>query len=240
MTKTSIAYGEVDIRSAHFLLSYSEECGGIDWEPIAVLSIEKEVEDMRLQLLVHNIRFRSAIDLMQKELHYYLFELNNPDNIGYLISHCYSLSNVYSRIHSTFIDRIDKENLFYYILTDAKLKGIFNTVAVTSLQQRLAEITVDFLFAEALDKELYDTDQYNKDLYYFFELLVKELPSFRGFHVADKPTLIEFSESIAKLPSMEFCNIIRYLKKAKLIKGGNIDRLLYFYCKNEKVHNFEK
>ena len=240
MTKTSIAYGQVDISSAHLLLSYTEECGGTDWEPIAVLSIEKAVEDLRVELLVSDVRFKPAIDQMQKVLHYYLHELNNPSPIGYLIHHCSTLSNVYGQLHFSFIERIDESNLFYYILTRAKLECIYKNFKAITLQRRYAELCIDHLFDLAFDRlNRNDEDSYNNELHFLYTILFCDLPKLEKFHLAYNKNFNEFEKAITKLNSLDFCSILNYLNKKKLVKTKENDNLLQFYNRNQKKQHFK-
>lgn len=232
MIKSLVKYGDIDLRSAHFLITAGE-----DWMPIAILSAPTDkVVDMKLALLVHDPDMGEVFAAMHKELNLYLYELSNPCRISYLIYHSTTMSNVYSRIHFTYIDKIDGSNLLHYVLTNSKLLGFHNTIAVSTLHQQLTNIMIDGLFAEALGGwGQFDDDQYNRNLAYLHNVLFIELPKIHDYQLQDMPGMPVFADSIAKLSSMDFCNVIHYLKKIKLIKRKEIQRFLEFYRINQKM-----
>lgn len=235
MNKTQkIKFGNVDISQPHFLISHSPEYGCEGWAPIGVLSTARTVEEMRLALLVHDIKDRPAIDLMIKELSFYLSELKEDDQILYLIYHCSTISNIYSNIHFSYIESINKNNIIYYILTESKLNCIYNNKSFSDINQRYLDITVNKLFADALNKNSYN-DSYNDTLYYFHDLIFKKVPSVNNFEIHDQPTVLEFAKLLSGMEIDKFCNILNYLKKIKLVKINEIDSLLNFFNVNRRL-----
>lgn len=49
-------------------------------------------------------------------------------------------------------------------------------------------------------------------------------------------TVVEFSKWLSKLEVLEFCNILIYFKKVKLVNFADVERLLTFYHLNTKLH----
>ena len=161
MTRSKkVKFGDMNLTKPHFLISYSPEYGCEGWKPKAVLSAASTVEEMRLALLVHDISDRPAIDLMLKEISFYLFELKENDTIAYLIYHCSTMSNVYSNIHFSYIKSINKNNFIYYIITECKLQCIYNNNSFYVIKDKYLNITVKHIFNNALNK-VYNNFDYN-------------------------------------------------------------------------------
>ncbi len=144
------------------------------------------------------------------------------------------MSNVYSNIHFSYIESINKNNIIYYILTESKLQCIYNNKSFSDINQRYLDITVNKLFADALNKNSYN-DSYNDTLYYLHDLIFNKVPSVNNFEVHDQPTVVEFAKLLSGMEIDKFCNILNYLKKIKLVKINEIDSLLNFFNVNRRL-----
>jgi len=236
--KKQITFGKVDIAKSHFLLTYSEKPAD-QWRPVGVLSNADYVDDMRLSILIHDIKDKPILDKMLRELHFYLFELKNKNNIDYLHVHIASLSNVaYGPIHFSFIPKIDKHNIFYFIETECKLMGIYNTAPVTILQERYVDVVVNNLFGYALDSaNQFDGAVYNENIIMLNSYIFNAMPAASNFIIDDALSLVEFSKKLAELDIRDFCNIINYLRKIKLLKLKDVKTMLVFFAANKKLHH---
>jgi len=235
----SIKHGKVNISNQpHFLIFYSEDMGCKDWFPVAVLSMANNtVDEMRLALLVHDIKYLNVVDMVKRELNFYLFKLNNPDPVDYLRYHCQTMSNIYSNIHFNLIEKISKDNIFYYVETESKLLGLHNTVPVSTLQEKHVDIIVNNLFVEALGPyNQFDGVAYNENLIMLHDLCFNGIPTVNNFAIDDPLTLVELSQKLATLDIRCFCNVINYLRKIKLLKLKDVKRMLSFYYLNRKQY----
>ena len=237
MTKIkTIEQGDVNIAEPHFLISYSDNYGVDNWRSIAVLSLSlQNVNDMRLALLLYGID-DTIIEMMHRELNFYLFQLKNSSVLEYLIFHCSSMSNIYSNIHFTYVQEINKNNFLYYIKTQSKLLGIFFNSFIADIQQCYLQHEVKLIFDKALYKTNPDAvEDYNKNLNYFYRLIFIVLPKQKGFIINDKFNLVELSQYISTISIKEFSYILNYLRHAGL-KNSGIMRLLKFYHTNKIQH----
>ena len=234
-----ITFGKVNISNQpHFLIFYSEDMGCKDWFPVAVLSMANNtVDEMRLALLVHDIKYLNVVDMVKRELNFYLFKLNNPDPVDYLRYHCQTMSNIYSNIHFNLIEKISKDNIFYYVETESKLLGLHNTAPVSTLQERHVDIIVDNLFNEALGlANQLDGATYNENLIMLHDLCFNGIPTVNNFEIVEPLTLIEFSQKLAALDIRDFCNVVNYLRKLKLLKLKDVKRMLNLFYVNLKQY----
>jgi len=233
-----IRYGTIDITRSHFLIYFNPDPGGDPSirQPIAILSSADFVSNMRLELLTHNINDMLSLELMHKELNYYLFELKNRDNIEYLKYSCSTISNLfYSKIVFNYIEKIDSNNILYYFITRSKQIGIYNNLSVTEMQKRYVKITVERIFGVALEKSSKsDAINYNNDLYAFFELVFHKTPLANNFEINDPFTIIVFSKWLSRLNISEITNILNFLKKINLVNNFDIDIFLKLYHSNSK------
>jgi len=231
-----ILYGDVNIGMPHFLIKYSEEYGSEISRQVAVMSLANAVQDMRLSLLVHDIEDKFIIDLLHKKITCHLFELNYPDPISYLIYHCGTLSNlVYSRIKIYYVPSINKDNILYFMTTMAKLMGI---AFVTEMKQRYLDVIINQLFKKALNQDNWNNSlrDYNQCLNDMHDCIYVKLPKINNFDINEKPTIIEFASRLAHIEVLEFCIVLNYLKKTKLVHYRNIEKYLNFYHQNILQH----
>ena len=234
--KQRIAFGKVDISKGHFLLSHSKTPTD-NWVPTCVLSDAYHVDNMLLSVLIHNIKDKPILEMTLKELHLYLFELKNKNNIDYLHTHIQSFSNAYGPIHFSYIREINKNNIFYFIETECKLMGIHNTCPVEIIQDKFVDIAINRLFETALDSvNQLDAAVYNQDLYSLHDLIFKGIPTANNFEIPDPLTLIDFSRKMAALSILDFANMLNYLKKIKLLKLKDVKGMLNLFYVNHKQY----
>jgi len=233
----SIKHGKVNISNQpHFLIFYSEDMGCKDWFPVAVLSMANTVE-MRLALLVHDIKYLNVVDMVKRELNFYLYELNKPDPVDYLCYHCSTMANIYSHVHFQFIPRIDKNNIFYFIEKSSMLLGLHNTAPVSTLQEKYVDAIVDNLFNDAIGlANQLDGAVYNENLIMLHDLCFNGIPTVNNFEIVEPLTLVELSQKLATLDIRCFCNVINYLRKMKLLKLKDVKKMLVFFAVNKKLH----
>lgn len=237
MKEKSITFGRVDVSQPHFLLTYSEKPADT-WRPIGVVSNADHVDDMCLSILIHDIKDKPILDKMLRELHFYLFELKNKNNIEYLHVHITSLSNAIGPIRFSYIPKINKNNIFYFIETESKLMGIYFTAPVTILQEKYVDVIVDNLFNDALGPaNQIDGATYNEYLMMLHALCFYDIPTANNFIIDDPLSLVEFSNKLAALDVRDFCNIINYLRKIKLLKLKDVKTMLVFFAANKKLHH---
>jgi len=235
--KRSIEYGPVDLTRPHLLLSFFEDYGVAASRPVAVLSPAQAVEDMRLSLLFHDIESEYIIGLIQNKLTCILYKHNHPDPLLYILCYCDSFMNlVYSNIRLSKVKNIHKNNILYYIKTKSKLVGI-PPAAASEMQDRYIEVVVNSLFENVLNSGNHqDFEIYNQDLYHFQSLIFNDLPSKDGFEIEEPLSIIEFAKLLSTVEINDFCYILLYLKKIKLLGRNDHDRFLSMYHLNYMHH----
>jgi len=234
----NFSYYKVELFRPHFLISYHTEYGSEDSKALAVLSLARTVDDMRLALLVHDIKFKPILERMHSKLNYYLYELNEQNPIGYLIYHCSTLSNLaYSHIRFAFVENINKNNILYYIDTQSKLIGTYNNPFVSELQHRYMDVVVNGLFKNVLNSDNQQNAKiYNQDLYHLHNSIFNELPNHDGFEITEPLTILEFSKLLSTMQIRKFGNILNYLKKIKLLNRNDLNRMLKLFSMNHKQY----
>ena len=241
MTKTAkIKQGSVDISNPYILISYSDEYGVDDWIPIAVLSVAQTVEQMRLEMLYDDDDIHDSIlKMMHEELRFYLFELDNPCNISYLLYHCSTMANIYSNIHFKFIEKITASNLMHYIRTKSQLDRICFTSMIGNIQDMYTQAMTLSLWDSALDTNFTHRtkDQFNNSLNELYKILFVKLPEHDGFEIGDQDrfNLIEFSSYLAELDIADFSYILNYLMHLQLIGQKDIPKMLNFFYQNKRL-----
>jgi hypothetical protein len=234
-----IKYGEVDITQLHFGLYYGDPSSNESYELIMVLSVAKTINEMKMCLLVHDISYMNAVKDVENEINYYL-SLNHPDPIGYLINyHCNcALANVYSKVRFNFVEKITKNNILYYFKTQSKIINIYNNSYVFEYKKKYFSICVDNIFNQALERKIQNTVfDYNNNLLHLYEIIFFKVPTANQFELSELPSIVEFSKWLYKLEIINFCNILNYLKKIKLINSRNIDSLLRLFLLNKKQYD---
>lgn len=229
-----VKYGTVDITSPHFLVSRSDKPNS-PRKPIAVLSIAETVEDMRLALLVHDAEEWPWLEKMHQKLSYYLFELK--ESVGYLIYHCGTLSNAYDEIYLSYIENIDCNNILYFILTHSKLLNVYNNSTVFNLNNYYVDIIVNNIFKNALGNNSYNVENYNSNLNLLQKLIYNDITLINNFKLTETVPIPKFSQIISKLNINEFCNILSYLKKLRLLSMNDAMAFLEFYYVNNKYND---
>ncbi len=229
--KQKVHFGKINISNPHFAIYFSDNETS-HWELIGLLSVAQMVEDIRLALYTKKVQNPNVYKLLQNELHFYLYELKNPNPISYLIYHCSTLSNVYSKIHFSFIPEITKDNLIYYIKTNSKFIGIYDDKNVSILQEKYFNIIFDNIYKKAIGKYNIDKNNYNYQLQVLNEYLFNELPRVGQFQLEEGMTNEELSQFISKLQILDFCNILNYLLKIKIMKRKEIENMLIFFYVN--------
>lgn len=239
--KRFIKYGDVNIgQQPHLLISYSDK-PDVEWRHIALLSLAPTIQELKLELLVHQIEFMPILEMMNSSLRFFLFELKNDNNISYLCHYSSGIGNVYSKIHYTYISNISKNNILYYLNTKSKQLCIWNHSSVNKIEQHYVDILVDSLFNEGIGKAKQEyASIYNDNLNKLFSLVFKDLPEMDNFQIAEKPTLIEFAQFLSTLNINQFCNIINLLLKVKFVSKKQVADMLIFYHVNSKHQQHSK
>lgn len=231
-----IKFGEVDLTKPHFCISWKNNLISDDYKVVAVLSIAKTVDEMRLCLLEHDIEFLEAVKSIQSEVNYYLYRLNNPDPISYLIYHSKNaMANIYSNIMFSYIENIDKNCILYYLLAKSKIICIYNNNNTSSILEKYMNYTVDRLF----NNKLYENDNliYNDNFIEFYNIICNTLPSIDGFELKHTFSFIEFSKWIANLTEIQLANTLNYLNKIRIIKQNDIIRFITLHNRITKEYN---
>jgi len=230
-------FGDVDLTKPHFGIYYGNNSSNDIYELIMVLSVAQTVDEMRLCLLVHDITYEQVIKEVQNEISYYLFGLKNPDPIGYLIYHCQTLANAYSNVRFSFVQKIHKNNILYYFNARPKQLNIYNDSFTTAFQRRYFELSVDQIYELAIGRDIQGrAANYNKDLYDIYEIIFFKLIQIDNLEIIETPTIVEFSKWLSKLKVLDFCNILNYLNKVKLVNFADVERLLKLYHLNARLH----
>ena len=237
MTKTMVVPGEIKLAAPHFVIFYSSEYGTENWREIAVLSVASTVDQMRLQQLHYGID-EEILRLMNKELNFYLFELDNPDPISYLCYHCSTMSNIYSNIHFAYVESITSKNLLYYITTKSKQLGIYQNGPTGDYKYIYLRIVTQILHEKALHKQEYPLSptEYNNALELLHRLLYTTVPKHAGFEIHESCNFIQLSKMISSLFLDDLCVILNYLKHFSLLKNRDIVKLMKFYYMNKHLH----
>jgi len=101
--------GPVDLAAEHFELRYGDatECSWDECRPVALVSYGQEWS-CNVEFLIERDDPRNSeiVEDVKSELNLYLVELRTPqrpDPWKYLQYHCTTTSNVYSRVHWSFV-----------------------------------------------------------------------------------------------------------------------------------------
>ncbi|MDD2307866.1 MAG: hypothetical protein PHP53_24395 [Prolixibacteraceae bacterium] len=225
--KKYFKFGDVDITRPFFIIKYVENFTDINGQELAILS----AADLKLSLLVHYAYIMPVLDMMYFELKYYLHDLHHVDPVSYLICHVGTLSNVYSNIRFIYIDKITNKNIFCYLKIRAKQLNIYNNQFLTAVERQYAQVCVDHLFNTC------NSSDFNKVFTRLFELIYVRLPEVDGLTLPDSPpNYIKFSNIVSNMGARQFCNILNYLKKIKLIKPSEIKGFLQLFHQIKREH----
>jgi len=227
-------FGDVDITRPFFIIKYVENFTDDNGKELAILS----ANDLKLSLLVHDARIMPVLDMMYSELKFYLHDLHHVDPVSYLIYHVGTLSNVYSNIRFIYIDKITSKNIFCYLRIKAKSINIYNNFFVTDIERQYTELIIGHLFDEVLHRSnTCNSSDFNKVFTRLFEIFFTRLPEVDGFTLPDSPpSYINFSRILSNMAARDFCNILNYLKKIKLIKPSEIEGFLQSFHVNKREH----
>ena len=240
MTKTrSIQIGSVRVTKPHFSINYSAEFGGVNWMQIAILSAEKNVEDIRLQIFDSRVD-KLVLDRMYNEINFYLFELHENNPVGYLCYHVGQLANIYTHIHFSFIEGISRSTLVYYFSTIAKIANIYNNSKVDKLKELYIQLTINELFGKVFSREKLDHFQFNRNLNYLYNIIFNIIPQRECFEMPETLTIPEFSQFLSTLKIDEYCNILNYMIHVKLIKNIEIEKLMFMFLINQNLYKYNE
>ena len=223
-----LKYGHVSLNKNFFSLSWRENLQVDEYHQIMVVSIDRNVHEMKMELLVHDLKYEKAIADVVNEINYYLFELKNPDPISYLIYHSQNaLANVYSTVRFTYVENISKNNILLYLITRCKQLCIYNDSYATDIQKKLVAYQILKLFNYNID--LNHPSKFNQNFNELLEIINNKLPVHDNFDLNTNFTVFEFSRWLASLDSYQFANMLNYFKKIKLIKTGDILKFIEVY-----------
>lgn len=227
MNTNKLRYGNVDPNKEFFSISWRENSQTEDYHQIMIVSADSEVSQIKMELLVHDLKYEKAIKEVVNELNYYLFELNHSDPIGYLIYHCQTMANVYFTVRFTYVNNISKNNILFYIITRSKQLCIYNDSFATDIINKLVDYQILKLFNYNID--LNYPSKFNHNFNELLEIINNRLPSHDNFDLNYNFTIFEFSRWLSTLDCYQFANILNYFKKMKLIKTGDILRYIEVY-----------
>ena len=209
-------------------MSWRENLQVDEFHQIMVVSIERHVHEMKMELLVHDLKYEKAIADVVNEINYYLFELKNPDPIGYLIYHSQNaLANVYSTVRFTYVENITKNNILFYLITRCKQLCIYDDSSAIDIQKKLVDYQILKLFNYNID--LNHPSKFNQNFNELLEIINNKLPTHDNFDLNYNFTVFEFSRWLASLDSCQLANILNYLKKIKLVNPSDIFKFIEVY-----------
>lgn len=239
MNSNKINYGKVSLTSPHFLLSWRNNLSSTEYHHIFLLSAESKDANLRKELLVHDLKFEEAIKAVDDEIKYYIFELNHRNPVSYLIYHCQTMANVYSNVQFLYVNEINNDNLLYYIKTKSKQMGIFYNSYISDYQKHYANIEVEMIRSYAChDKYFYDKNHFNNILINLYDLILNQIATKDNFQFSNSLNIIAFAKWLSGISVYNFCIIMNYLKKIKLIKPADVENYLKFYYLNRKLSDF--
>lgn len=227
-------YGSVKITDPHFLISWTDELGGTDWEGVALLSWVS-VPEMKLELLYPDLAVET-LDKLISTVDFYLFHLKNPDPVGYLEYHTRTVSNAYGPVHFTLVDGGITLNKFkYYIRTRSLQLGIHGLP--NDLQENLMPI-VNYHYLTPLADN--DTKRIHKvtvtDYDFHLRLLMRVMKRLNREEGTKLETVnfLHMSRFINDLSLNTYCHMLALLRHFGLIKHKNLGPLLLFYYVNKR------
>ena len=236
-----ISFGDVDITKPHFCLYWRDSVYKDDYQLIMVLSIDQNIYNMKLFLLVHDISYEQAVKDIQKEVNFYLFELQNHNPLAYLLHHSGQLANVYGKVMFVYVDKITTKNLLYYITTKAQQVNAVTCNNASVIVEKYISHYVSNLIDKPFNK--YQYENYNVNLNHFHDLIINKLPEHDNFTLNQFFTIIEFAKWLEKLDIYQFASVLGYLKKIRLIKQTDIQPFIAVYhhvkktCRNVERTN---
>ena len=123
------------------------------------------------------------------------------------------------------------------MLTRCKQLGIYNNPFNSEIQKKYAQLEIDQLFEQVLNKENQnDVSSYNRDLYCLHYLVFNKVPAAEGFNIYEALSIIDFSVLLANLEVLDYCRILNYLKKIKLININDVQKMLKLFYLNVKQY----
>jgi hypothetical protein len=231
-TTFNIKYGDIDLLKPHFSISYSAKEGD-NWQQIALLNAPDtdKFKDIKLKCL--HLKTEEIMDLLLNELKFYLVDKCEKHPIAYLFHHVTTLANAYSKIHFSYIESINSNNIFYYMKTKFKQDNFNISVKMDEYLIRYTDYRIKHIFDNAFDKQS-AVDIYNTDLNYLYKLIFNTIPEKDGFTIV-KPTIVEFGKMLIELNSIDFLYAIAYLDFRSVINESGAIRLLKFIA-NQNIN----
>jgi hypothetical protein len=198
--------------------------------PIAILTMAPTVEQMQL-VTFPNVD-QDILEMMDRELHFYLHELKNPDPQSYLIYHGNVLANVYTNIHTSFVERIDFHNFGHFIYSQSKIHGCYYNSMASGLFENFTSIVSHYLNLKANNDpwvEQVHTVKFDQNLrllhrIFFTKLKDRyglELPPFNGIQLAKYICDSDMDLEV-------FCNMLNLFYSDNIIKFKHLKELLLF------------
>lgn len=103
--------GEVDLRKEYIEISYEDDPDSNDNDPVPVALIgrpENNVFPIRWLVGIEAPENKNMVDLVKRELNFYLVEKEEPDPWAYAQYRCTTASNLYSSVHWAYYPEGDK------------------------------------------------------------------------------------------------------------------------------------
>lgn len=229
-------YGSVSVTEPHFIIAWSDQIGADDWKDFALLSMAFTPSEMKLELLYSSVD-EEILDKLHREIDFYLYELENNDPISYLEYHCQTLSNVYSHIHFSLIDRIDQASFQYYIITRSRQLGICDSSLARDLAENLLPIVNYHYLSPMADG---DQGRVHKvtvtDYDYHMRLLsqgMKKLNEKEGTRL-ETVNCLQIGKLINGMSLNTYCHMLALFRNFELIKHKHLGPLLLFYYVNKR------
>jgi hypothetical protein len=199
--------GYVDTNSEHFelLVAVSEEDEQTEGKSVAVIGPPEDGSVNVSFLIEENEANASLIEKVEKEINFYLLEINEPDRWKYAQYHCGTASNVYSSVHWSFVEagskvpQKDPDNSrgFRKRMTELELDHLFWNEISTNLefrswflhQTKFAALTVDLVVEEKWHQRWYKDPITGKDSETDILLLFRsrENSDRYAIHIENKP-----------------------------------------------------
>jgi len=222
-----ISFGDVDINKPHFVIYWRDDVKNDDYHLVMILSIDQDINNMKLCLLVHDISYEQAVKDVQNEVNYYLFELQNHNPLGYLLHHTGQLSNFYGKVMFSYVDKITNKNLLYYVTTRTMQLNLLHCNSFYVIVEKYISHYVDNLIVITNNADWYVN--YNSNLNHFYNLIINKLPEHDDFTLYQSFTIIEFAKWLERLDVYQFASVLVYLKKIRLIKPTEIQPFIAVY-----------
>lgn len=229
-------YGSVSVTEPHFIIAWSDQIGADDWKDFALLSMAFTPSEMKLELLYSSVD-EEILDKLHQEIDFYLYELKNNDPVGYLEYHCQTLSNVYSQIHFSLVDRITLKIFKYYVDKRSLQLGIYDSSLPRDLEGNFIPIVNYHYLSPMADG---DQGRVHKatvtDYDYHVRLLSRVMRKLNEKEGTKLETVncLQIGKVINGMSLNTYCHMLALFRAFALIKHKHLGPLLLFYYVNKR------